>query len=131
MPLVENDISNDIRCPICQYTMRNATMLVPSGQSYCFECIFEYLSSNPNKDPITNQHYANIDLIQNYTLKSMIEKLSHAIPAEIEDNNNIIVHASIVEETSNIRVCKFGRNCKRRGCWFRHPEGQSSNLSIN
>ena len=131
MPFSANDISHDIRCPICQFTMQNATMLIPSGQSYCFECIFDYLSRNPNKDPITNQHYEQIELVQNYTLKSMIDKLSYAIPAEIEENNNIVVQASIIDEPSNIRICKFGRNCKRRGCWFRHPEGQSSNLTIN
>tara|TARA_A100001015_G_scaffold277357_1_gene336490 strand:- start:387 stop:779 length:393 start_codon:yes stop_codon:yes gene_type:complete len=130
MPIA-NDISREIRCPICQYTMQNATMLIPSGQSYCFECIFEHLSRNRNKDPITNQHYEQIELVQNYTLKSMIDKLSYALPAEIEENNNIIVQASIIDEPSNIRICKFGRNCKRRGCWFRHPEGQSSNLTIN
>ena len=132
MTISENDISHDIRCPICQYTMKNATMLIPSGQSYCFDCIFEYLSMNPNKDPITNQSYEHIDLVQNYTLKSMIEKLSHAIPVEIEENNNIVVQATIIDDISpTIRVCKFGKKCKRRGCWFRHPEGQSSNLTIN
>ena len=132
MSVVANDISHDIRCPICQFTMRNATMLIPSGQSYCFECIFEYLSINPNKDPITNQSYAHIDLVQNYTLKSMIEKLSHAIPVEIEENTNIIVNAIIVDEhPTNIRVCKFGKKCKRRGCWFKHPEGQAAVLTID
>ena len=105
-------------------------MLVPSGQSYCFECIFQYLSTNPNKDPITNEYYQQIDLIQNYTLKSMIEKLSHAIPAEIEDNNNIIVHASVVEESSNIRLCNLVKIVKDVDVGLKHPEGQSSVLTI-
>ena len=130
MSFVENDISNDIRCPICLYTMQNATMLIPSGQSYCFECIFKYLNINPNKDPITNQSYEHIDLIQNYTLKSIIEKLSHAIPVELEENNNIVVQATIVDNLSNKRDCKYGNKCKRKGCWFNHPEGQAAVLTI-
>ena len=33
--------------PICQSTMVEATVLVPSGHSYCFECIFEHLTITP------------------------------------------------------------------------------------
>ena len=127
-----NDISRDIRCTICQETMENATMLIPSGQTYCFECIFQYLQTNPNKDPNLNISYENVDLVPNYIVRGMIDKLKRAIPAQIEDNENIIVHARIVDETtSNIRNCKFGRKCKRLGCWFKHPEGQASILTIH
>ena len=103
-----NDISRDIRCTICQETMENATMLIPSGQTYCFECIFQYLQTNPNKDPNLNISYENVDLVPNYIVRGMIDKLKRAIPAQIEENENIIVHARIVDETtSNIRNCKF------------------------
>ena len=126
---VTNDISPDICCPICQSTMVEATVLVPSGHSYCFNCIFEHLTTNPNRDPITNVHYTHIDLIPNHTLISMIEKLNNTIPVQIEENENIIVDAKIIK--NNPRICKFGKNCKRRGCWFNHPEGQASLLTIH
>ena len=126
-----NDISQDIRCPICQYTMTEATILFPSGHTYCFDCIFRYLQSNPNKDTILNIDFDHIDLVPNYTVRQMVEKLSNAIPAQIEENEDIIVEARILQNNSNQRDCKFGKNCKRRGCWFNHPEGQARILTIN
>lgn len=126
---VTNDISPDICCPICQSTMVEATVLVPSGHSYCFECIFEHLTTNPNRDPITNVHYTHIDLIPNYTLISMINKLSNTLPVQIEENEDIIIEAKIVKD--NKKLCKFGNKCKRKGCWFIHPEGQASLLTIH
>ena len=128
--LVTNDISPDICCPICQSTMVEATVLDPRGHSYCFECIFQHLTTNPNRDPITNVHYTHIDLIPNYTLISMINKLSNTLPVQIEENEEIIVEAKIVSTNSNIRDCKFGKKCKRKGCWFNHPEGQGAVLTI-
>ena len=47
-----NNISNIIQCPICQCTMKNATILYPTGQTYCFECIFECLEIYPNKGDV-------------------------------------------------------------------------------
>ena len=126
-----NNISNIIQCPICQYTMIDATVLVPSGQTYCFECIFECLKIYPNKDPITNTTYDETDLIPNYTVRSMIENLDDSKnKPSLEENKEIIIEAKIVD-SSNIRDCKFGKKCKRKGCWFAHPEGQASLLTIH
>ena len=125
-----NNISNIIQCPICQCTMKNATILYPTGQTYCFECIFECLEIYPNKDPITNTTYDETDLIPNYTVRSMIENLDDSKNKQsLEENKETVVEAKIVG-SSNIRDCKFGKKCKRKGCWFNHPEGQSLYLTI-
>ena len=126
----KNNISQDMMCSICQDTMIDATILYPTGQSYCFDCIFKCLEIYPNKDPITNIEYDEIDLIPNYSLRSMIEKLKSTSNEIIEENEEIIVEARIVSTNSNIRDCKFGKKCKRKGCWFNHPEGQAAVLTI-
>jgi len=127
-------ISEDTKCPLCLDTMTDATILCPSGLTYCYPCITQALEFAPNTDPTHRTEYRKVMTVPNYSLRQIIEKLGNSSATIIDDST--IVTARLVSASSPPRppptqnVCKFGKKCKRFGCYFIHPEGQSQLLTI-
>lgn len=132
-----SSISEDTTCPLCLDTMTEATILCPSGVTYCYHCLSQALEYAPKTDPTHRTEYDEVMMVPNYALRQIIEKLGISPAATIEDST--VVTARIVSASapphpphppSNQNVCKFGKKCRRFGCYFLHPEGQSQLLTI-
>ena len=70
-------MNEQFECSICYDIMKDATILIPSGQSYCLQCIKDSLRVCPNLDPLSGIKYNKIKLIPNYALRNIISNLSN------------------------------------------------------
>ncbi len=143
-------------CPECNYTISKINVLIPSSDLK----LGQMIGSNVGKNLGSRTGYtigpwlgkavgskigkvADTKLINNHKLgvngdigSIIIGKQTYChkcMSGYLKSNTKVLpkkIGSQKGASSYNKPICKFGKKCKRKGCWFNHPEGQASVLTI-
>jgi hypothetical protein len=120
-------MNNSAKCPLCMYVYddkHRIPLVLPCGDSICMSCLLPQASNNEHECSICRSKqrvsYSIIrELPINKALLLIISQISHPIPLNLEENQNLRV--SGFEEFDLSRISPYLESqddlkCKREGC---------------